>query len=201
MAVPIKNTDHVAEALRRLLFQFRNKLVIEGEVGVVATQLQELENVFFDLLLLRWLDTASGVQLDGLGKIVGELRHGRNDTDYTAALNARIRINRMHSRMEEMILVATLTLNRNYTFTEFDPHTLIANLDGALLPTDPSADIIALNLFEAKGAGIAFAFIYSEYDDANTFIWSDGNFVQADADRGWADDALTQGGYLADVSG
>lgn len=60
--------------INRLLAQFEGKTRLEGVVGVLGDSLNAIENTMNDLELKRWIDTAEGVQLDGLGQIVGQSR-------------------------------------------------------------------------------------------------------------------------------
>ena len=60
--------------INRLLAQFDGKKRLEGLVEVLGDSLNALENTLDDLENKRWLDKAEGVQLDGLGQIVGQSR-------------------------------------------------------------------------------------------------------------------------------
>lgn len=68
-------------------------------------QVQDLEQVFFQLITLRTLDDSVGEQLDGIGSIVGEDRFGRNDDDYRLAVRGRIRLNLSEGTTEDIIAV------------------------------------------------------------------------------------------------
>jgi hypothetical protein len=78
---------------------------IEKLIETYVTQIQDLEQVFFQLVNLRTIDTSEGVQLDGIGQIVGEDRFGRNDTDYRVAIKGRIRLNLSNGTIEDIIAV------------------------------------------------------------------------------------------------
>lgn len=67
--------------------------------------IQELENVFTQLLLERWIDSAYGEQLDKLGVIVGESRLSDNDEEYRAAIKLRVIINVSEGEPERLITV------------------------------------------------------------------------------------------------
>ena len=67
------------------------------------TQIQDLEDSSFEVLLNRWIDTAVGVQLDGVGAIVGEAREGRGDDEYRLAIKARIQINFSEATPEDIL--------------------------------------------------------------------------------------------------
>ena len=100
-----KITDHFIQAKRRLITQYKNKTNIENTINLFADQIQELENMFFDLLLERWLASAIGVQLDGIGEILDTARDGRNDDDYRAFLYTSIAIYNSEGTIEDIIQI------------------------------------------------------------------------------------------------
>lgn len=57
-----------------LIFQFQDKKVLGAIVESLGEELDELETAFQGLKNDRWLDTAEGKQLDGIGEIVGQSR-------------------------------------------------------------------------------------------------------------------------------
>ena len=52
----------------------QDKKVLSAIIKALGAELNELANVYKDLKEKRWLDKAVGVQLDGLGEIVGRNR-------------------------------------------------------------------------------------------------------------------------------
>lgn len=54
-----------------LIDQFQNKPVLAAILQSIGDELDELDVVWDDLKDKRWLDTAEGQQLDGIGEIVG----------------------------------------------------------------------------------------------------------------------------------
>jgi hypothetical protein len=92
--------DHVARARNLIVEQFEDSEKFHGMIAAFSRQIQEIEDVIFDLRLKRYLSIAEGAQLDGIGDIVGELRAGRNDDDYRLAINFRIFINRSYGQMQ-----------------------------------------------------------------------------------------------------
>jgi hypothetical protein len=111
----VEKTTHVAEALANLIEKFRGSGKLQLFITSWVNELQELEGVFFDLLNDRWVVTAEGEQLDGVGKIVGEERQGRDDDVYRIAIQARITINNGSGTPEEIInymVVATQNINQ-----------------------------------------------------------------------------------------
>lgn len=85
--------DHIEIARERMISQFKDKPNLDALLDIFMTEVQELETTYIDLLLMRGLDTAVGVQLDILGQHVGVIRLGLSDTDYRARLKLQIDIN------------------------------------------------------------------------------------------------------------
>ncbi len=63
--------DLITHGLGRLAFQFNNSEKLKGLIETQLIDFQELDNTFNDLLDNRSIDTAIGVQLDGIGQILG----------------------------------------------------------------------------------------------------------------------------------
>ncbi len=61
----------ITHGLGRLAFQFNNSEKLKDLIETQLIDFQELDNTFNDLLNNRSLDTAIGIQLDGIGQILG----------------------------------------------------------------------------------------------------------------------------------
>lgn len=88
---PINNYLQLAQA--RVLTQFKNKTVINNLLTIFINQIQSFETALMQVMQNIWIDTAAGVQLDGLGKIVGISRDGLTDDEYRNAIRIQIAIN------------------------------------------------------------------------------------------------------------
>ena len=66
--------DYTEEARTRVTQQFVDKPVFDRYVQLLTKAQIDLENTFKDLLQLRDIDTATGAQLDIIGRIVGQDR-------------------------------------------------------------------------------------------------------------------------------
>lgn len=101
-------TSHQQEAIERLANQFKDKPRIEGFIRAFIRGFEAMEEELFRIRDFRWVDTAHGKQLDGLGAIVGQKRNGRNDVEYRIAILAKIAINTSEGLMEDLIAVFRL---------------------------------------------------------------------------------------------
>lgn len=88
-----KITDHVIRAQKRLIEQYKDKSGINSLVDSFVSPVQILEDEIYKTYTERWILTSQGEQVDGIGKIVGELRLGRNDIDYKLGIITRIYMN------------------------------------------------------------------------------------------------------------
>jgi len=68
------NQDLLARGRSRLLYQFRNSTILDELVQATSAEAQELYDSLYDSLSKRTLMTATGVQLDGIGVLVGQER-------------------------------------------------------------------------------------------------------------------------------
>jgi hypothetical protein len=196
----VAKTDRVTQALKNLLTQFHGKPNMEAFVASFVQEVQALEYVFIDLALLRALSNAEGVQLDGLGDIVGEKRLGRVDDDYRAAIEGKIRINRMHGRIEDVILGMKLTLDNTYEITQLVDATMLVYMQEAWDPiNDPSLETLITALRNIRGGGIKTWFQYGIADDDNIFRFATADLEEASTTQGFANDAETTGGYWAEI--
>lgn len=70
----IEKIDHEELAISRLATQFREAANLIAYIQTLLREANNLEDVFFQLLNERSLDTAIGAQLDIIGEIVGQSR-------------------------------------------------------------------------------------------------------------------------------
>lgn len=72
--MPCTPKDHVAQGLSRLITQYRESIKLRAYLEAFLSFSNELEDIHCDVLELRWLATATGVQLNILGDILGRPR-------------------------------------------------------------------------------------------------------------------------------
>src|SRR5688572_13994483 len=98
-----KIADHVEQGLRLLLDQYKDKPRLTALLSSYLNRVQELEDAAWDVRIKRFVDDAVGAQLDGIGRIVGELRQGRDDVTYRLFILARIRVNLSFGHADDVI--------------------------------------------------------------------------------------------------
>lgn len=162
--VPLHLRTHVADGLKRLLWQYKEKPVIEGFLTAWLQGAQDAEDLIWQVIEGRMLNAAVGNQLDILGRIVGELRQGKNDADYKAAIALRIRVNRSQGLAVDIIDVTRLaTGGTAFTYTEIYPAKW--EVDVAAYPFP---NLLAAFLHETKASGTGGRVVYSIADFAHT---------------------------------
>jgi hypothetical protein len=128
-------TEHLDQAKAHLLEQFKASTNLRALLDTYVSQIQDIEDALYGLLLGRWLDNAEGVQLDGLGDIVGEARQGRTDTDYRLAIRVRIKINLCEGAPEQIIEIFVLLTNWAVELKEYTVAAFVLTVLGALPAT------------------------------------------------------------------
>lgn len=83
-------TDRVQRAKDLLLSQFKDKENINLIVEALVEEVQEAEDALIPLRDLRMLETATGANLDNIGKRMKVQRTSDNDADYRTAIKIRI---------------------------------------------------------------------------------------------------------------
>lgn len=160
-----KKTTHVQEALQTLIEQFKNKPNLTALITSYVNRIQELENIYYDLYTGRQIDNAIGVQLDGLGSIVGEERQGRDDDDYRTAIKVRIKLNNSRGTTEDIldILIAALG-NIAIEITDYYPAGFIVEILDDIDPGSFNAELLKSFIDDAKPTAVASALEYHPED-------------------------------------
>jgi len=147
--------DHVVQGLDRMLWQWKDKPNATGLIQSYLESAQEVEDVFFQLLNERGINTAIGAQLDVIGDLVGEPRLGRDDDTYRAALLNRVILNSSTATPAKMVeVVSLLTITANPSYFEHYPASFIMASNNGVTPGVIEA------LQSAKPAGVATDHIF-----------------------------------------
>lgn len=168
MSVPTYEPEHVIKGLALLLQQWRTSAKVTGILATYLRQFQTLEDTVWDVINSRMIDTAVGAQLDMLGSLVGELRKGRNDLDYRAAVRLRIRVNRSQGRTVDVIDVATQGSGAPAIYREF-PESLVWEIE---LTGSPSPVEVAKLLQQTKAAGSRGYVVYTTAAPSSMMRWT-----------------------------
>lgn len=145
-------TTHAADAVARLLEQFRAGTTMPALVRAFANQAQAAEDALWDVLVLRQLASATGAQLDVLGRVLGQPREGRADADYVLWLRARMLLNLGSGRPEDLLAIfrAVVQGSTGLQLEEQFPASIVLRI-GSASTVDPAQAAAILQLAKAGG--------------------------------------------------
>lgn len=178
-------TDHVEAAKLLLIEQFKGKPNLENFIDAFTDQVQVIEDMLQDLWTARWLDNATGIQLDNLGAIVGQARNGLSDTNYRIRIKMRIRLNFSSGLDDDIFDVLSLLLGAapDAHYTEYYPASFITYLD--TYQDTSTIEVIASVISEARAAGVNGQLVYLGAAAAASFLFAAGDTITIDGVRGF----------------
>jgi len=148
---------------------------IRKVLRILIAPYQDLENVFQQMLMSRVIDDAIGVQLDMLGRIVGQQREGFDDEDYRRMLRARIAANKTGA-IEHVLKVARLTLNDSDAYlhvTHIDNATMVLKIEDVATAADVAALVMRMAKLAVAG-GVRLVLEYGVSAYAGLFRYDSG---------------------------
>ena len=199
-------TDHQTRAKARLPGFMQGATNIEAFLDAIVGEAQNIETALFQLLDQRHLTVAVGTQLDGIGEILDLARVvGQTDADYRTDLIAQAgeiaKAGEMQTLITAMInLVGLVSPESLFTHEAYPATVLITHItDTDAQDPDEDASLVAsMNAVRAGGvqmfvirAGLTNSF---EFSDESEVVGGDGPI---NANRGFGDEVLTDGGELA----
>lgn len=187
--VDIPNYYERAYSLLASQFQIRNpdgsRTNLQKLIYAIETQFQEIQTQENLLQTMRYLDTAQGVQLDGLGQIIGLTRIAGQPDDsetiddvyvigYREALQFQIFINESSGTPEQMIsILQFLTHATKIWYLEVYPAAYQMATNGLIFPPNPS-DLVTV-IQDVSPAAVEFIGVTATYN-TNPFSFSNDPF-------------------------
>lgn len=170
---PIPHTPAVEAGLARLITQFRQKPKLEAVLRSLLSGVQDVEDAVASLRAGRALEHAVGVQLDGIGRIVGLPRGAMNDAEYRHRLGVQIRINTATGSAEDLLGILELILGRTAGIEMIeDPPAELRVVVHRAVPF-ASGKAAASAIRQVKPAGVT-AWIEYGGDPARSFCFDGG---------------------------
>ena len=160
-----KISDHVQRAEKKILSQYkegktRNSINLRTLCKIFVEEIQELENAFYDLYTLRYINTAFGYQLDRIGDSIGIQRYGLDDEAYRKRIHSQIILNASNGETELLIRALRLLMNAtNIEYTEYKYEIIIS------FRSDESDPFLHSQLQKLCLAGIKKIFLYQDFSD------------------------------------
>lgn len=162
-------TTHVQDAIDRLIQQYKNSPRIQGILKALVEQIQELETVQTQLNEERAIDTAIGVQLDNLGKIIGLTRiGGEPDEAYRIRLQARIGLNVSQGEPERLISTFKLLVGADFVLLQELPPADVAISSSTDFASQDEVDA-ALAIIEAVSPAAVRVSYIGVFDETEPF--------------------------------
>lgn len=162
-------TDHVAQALNRLLEQYRRPRM-QSLIRAIVQHVQKLENALYSLNAGRQIyqGNAYGAQLDGVGEIVGVKRNGLEDPEYLVVILGTIAENYSDTTAPVMLNIVQTVFEATKVFIK-DPNSTLGTSQPAQVafgvgsPEFPESlyTIIEQIVKSSVGAAIAVSYISS----------------------------------------
>lgn len=177
--VDIPNYFQRAISLLASQFQIRNPdgslTNLQKVVEALTMQAQVLNTQEQLLQTMRYLNTAQGVQLDGLGQILGLARiPGQSDQSYREDLQFQIFVNQSNGTPEDVIFILKyLTDASMIWYDENYPAGYTMATNGLVFPPNPS-DLLTV-LQNVSPAGVEFTALIATYN-TNPFTFSTDPF-------------------------
>jgi hypothetical protein len=163
----IAPVSHVQLGLSRLLAEYQDYTDhprVHDFLRTFLTQNQNLEDVSWQVFVERWPLTAVGVQLDVLGRLVGQGRGGRTDDQYRLWILARIAVNRSNGKIEELINILEILGPETIEIWESYPAELHISVTG-MTDGDQVGELIG----EAKAAGVTLHWLWTADSETSLF--------------------------------
>lgn len=190
--------DHTERAPGLLLWQYQDKPRMLAYLDILMGQVNSLEDLSQQLLVERSIDTAIGVQLDTIGKIVDLLRGTLTDSEYRLFLRGKVYCNVGDGQGPQFIYLLVDILGFEYAvIDEYSYGEVNVFASGVV------HDSVVFALLQLLvGSGIRLAWVYSPQLWSRTFRTSDA--LGADdvtADYGTAElgdlVVVAAGGYVS----
>lgn len=201
MATPTKIVSFVKRGLELVVTQLRGKTKFEALLSSYLAEIDEIETALWEIQENRWLDTAEGEQLDGLGRILGARRNG-DDEQYRLRLRARILILLSSGTIPQILRVFRLLVDADatITYTARYPAAYQVRISNQALE-DYALTELSLALTETCPAGVNGQLLYQVSEDADTFTFSSSSAFEASAAQGMGDtsNAATGGEFSGAV--
>ena len=143
MAV-VQPSDIATNGEDRLLPQFNKSEKIKGLLKSLLSAAQPTEDTLFQVMQSTGIDTAAGVQMDIIGKLLNVPRGTNTDTEYRVALYAKVAINAANGTPENIIdLVRFATGSQSVKLTEYFPAEVHIQVKGGAPVREGFLDLVS----------------------------------------------------------
>jgi hypothetical protein len=192
--------DHATFAAANLLAQYADATRLKDTLAILMGEIQNAEDLTYEMLAERSVYTAIGVQLDTLGVLVGQGRidpYAAIDEIYRLFLLARIMVNKSDGRWSQLLAVLErVGIYEPIGAREYYPATIQTECTAVIDATYAAAiwEIVQ----DAGPAGVRWDFVWSTYSESDVFTLSSQiGTNETDIARGTSNLAGTTGGRMS----
>jgi hypothetical protein len=185
---------HTADALFRLMQQYKDKPRLAALIAAFVDPAQDLESAIYALDAGRQLYSSVGKQLDNLGEIIGITRGGLSDAQYLIFLLGTIAKNNSDTTIDTMITLVQLLFSAQVVqLKEMYPAAVAFGVGGTTL--DPALyPLVEQIIIDTLGAGISLVDL-AVYDGLGAFAFAGG--AQTDGGFGDVNDSAVGGTFAS----
>ncbi len=148
---------------------------VEKFLGALLGPCQDIEDAFQQLKVGRTIDSAVGVQLEAIGKLVGRDRNGVADDEiYRRYVRAQITTNKSDGLIEDLLTVADLVIYDDdavYHIENQGAAALVLRVEGIVL-SDELAELLISFLRRAVAGGVRVILEYYSTPIADVMHWN-----------------------------
>jgi hypothetical protein len=201
---PVEKIQHILNreelALDSLISQFKGKENIEKLVKIFSKEAQLLEDVVYQLLELRYLNNATGDQLDQIGKRLGIIRTSHSDEIFRTSIKVKALSKRNEGTTENVLeLLRLISGDPNVSVYNFEPYGVVATYNSTCVPENRVEQLSSLfpvvtdlyleEFITSKGFG--FSSIDNPNPDISTVGYGPFSSIAAEGDP------LTEGTFVS----
>jgi hypothetical protein len=185
MTDPVYIYDHVDRAKANLTSDYSDAVKVRGLVAAFVSEIQEVEQVMYELIVSRYIGNASDAQLDQYGAAVGEPRAGLTNAEYRKFILARILTNLGEGEIPRLLeVVKTITSASRVKYTAAHPaHFLVEYVRGGYTSA-AFRNRVKSQVLELTPAGVGFTVIeanegyFGFNDDPDAFGFDVGEWAE-----------------------
>jgi hypothetical protein len=166
-------SDWPARLRSRLYAQFKDSVSFTAFANLLGALAQDWEDAAQSCLTIISIDNSSGVQLNNIGKLVGQPRIVADDATYRTLLKARILANKSEGTPEELYGVLNALLSRpGLLYVLGGQKEFVVRVIGVI--TSAAASLARDLLGVAKEAGARAIIEWQQVPTANLFMFDTG---------------------------
>lgn len=168
MTEPAQKTDYDAQAVARVIEQYKRGPVITGLVRIFARRIAEREAATWEVILYRLMSNAEGAQLAALGRIVGADQNSLDDAAFRRLIAIRLLTIRSQGDPNTLEKIAALIIPTGiaWVYGEERDGTIRIHIDSVIAWADAVLAFSAIN--DARQGGVRFILTWVAPFDVGT---------------------------------